>query len=283
MTYRIRDWAKHYENNRTRELKRMDWVPMPNKMDGLGYNTLVSHANGAAHLGVWLAVVEIASRCDVRGTLVRGGVVLTPQMLSGISRLPVEIIQETIERLCSPEIGWLEVVAESIECEIPQDDAESSAESRRTMRDGDYARASERNGTEGNGTESPPTPQRGAAGVVPIAPFAPPLAEREAWGAFREAWDGVGDTVPSEPDWAEAYHQAWRKLDHAQRRAAIDWCCQLAEAGADDPARKAMPVNFLRKQMWTRQTRARDAPKTGPAKFDAIEYLRSPSSAKGAP
>ena len=27
---RIRDWTKHYENNRTRNLKRMAWVPILN-------------------------------------------------------------------------------------------------------------------------------------------------------------------------------------------------------------------------------------------------------------
>jgi hypothetical protein len=54
--YRVKDWSKIYENNRTRELKRMDWVPIPNKMDGDGFTELVDHPNGAAHLGAWLAL-----------------------------------------------------------------------------------------------------------------------------------------------------------------------------------------------------------------------------------
>ena len=70
---RVVDWSARFENNRTRELKRLDWVPVPNRMDDDGYTELLDHENGAAHLGVWLAILQIASRCDVRGTLSRQG------------------------------------------------------------------------------------------------------------------------------------------------------------------------------------------------------------------
>ena len=53
MSLRIRNWKDHFENNRTRELKTMAWVPVPNRMDDLGYIRLVTHPNGAAHLGAW--------------------------------------------------------------------------------------------------------------------------------------------------------------------------------------------------------------------------------------
>jgi hypothetical protein len=58
---RIRDWSEHFENNRTKELVRMAWVPVPNKQDGDGYTELLDHVNGAAHLGAWIAIVELAS------------------------------------------------------------------------------------------------------------------------------------------------------------------------------------------------------------------------------
>ena len=66
---RVRDWNLLFENNRTRGLKHLDWVPMQNNLDGDGYTELVDHPNGAAHLGAWLAIVWIASRCHTRGTL----------------------------------------------------------------------------------------------------------------------------------------------------------------------------------------------------------------------
>lgn len=155
MIYRIKGWNDHYENNRTRDLKRMDWVPIPNRMDKASYVRLVSHPDGAAHLGAWLAIVEIASRCDKRGTLIQDGIPLTPHDLAAISHLPASIIEAAMHRLCS-EVGWLEIDPQSIEnkdaapiphlhATIPHLHASSRA-------------CDEGNGMERNGTEYPPTP-----------------------------------------------------------------------------------------------------------------------------
>ncbi|KKK78835.1 hypothetical protein LCGC14_2839550, partial [marine sediment metagenome] len=112
--YRILDWDKHFENNRSRTLKRLDWVPVPTKQDGDGYTELVGHKDGAAHLGCWLAIVQVAARCHPRGTLLRssGGAVQGTPMphdcdsLSRMTRLPSETLSEAMQRLCI--IGWLE-------------------------------------------------------------------------------------------------------------------------------------------------------------------------------
>jgi len=106
--FRVKDWNLLFENNRTRGLKHLDWVPMPNKMDGDGYTELVDHPNGAAHLGAWLAIVQIASRCHTRGTLTRNnGRPHTAESLARISRIPVVIFEEALPRLL--QIGWLEI------------------------------------------------------------------------------------------------------------------------------------------------------------------------------
>src|SRR4051812_15271607 len=98
--YRIRDWSKHFENNRTKELKHMTWVPMPNKMDGDGYTELVTHPNGAAHFGAWCALVEVASKCGDRGTLMREGAKPHDSAsLQRITRLPAAVFDEAIPRL----------------------------------------------------------------------------------------------------------------------------------------------------------------------------------------
>ena len=44
--YKISGWDKHFENNRTRELKFLSWVPFPNKHDGDGYTELMDHKDG---------------------------------------------------------------------------------------------------------------------------------------------------------------------------------------------------------------------------------------------
>src|SRR5947209_4917828 len=98
MPIRIRDWHVHFENNRSRELQRCDWVPMPNKMDGEGYTELVDHPNGAAHFGAWCAMVQIASRRKPRGHFEQGLADL-PKYLARLSRLPVAVFEEVLPRL----------------------------------------------------------------------------------------------------------------------------------------------------------------------------------------
>lgn len=140
--YRIVNWHDNFENNRSRELKKLDWVPIPNKLEGDGYTELLDHDNGAAHYGAWCALVLIASKCDPRGTLVRDGA--RPhdfRSLARMTRVPVAVWEEAIPRLV--HIGWLEIIdAQDVEIQavtatetqvapipqagatIPQDDAE---------------------------------------------------------------------------------------------------------------------------------------------------------------
>jgi hypothetical protein len=118
----IVDWDRHFENNRSRELKEIQWVAMPNKQHGDGYLALVcGHKNGPAHFGAWVAIVEIASKCvtlpashrtnpaggcGTRGLLVRStGEWHDFKSLSIASHFPVGVIKEAVPRLLA--IGWL--------------------------------------------------------------------------------------------------------------------------------------------------------------------------------
>lgn len=124
MILRITDWDKHFENASSRKLKRLDWVAIPNKMDGEGYTALVEHADGAAHLGAWYAIVEVASKQSPRGYLPGGfsqGISGICQSIGRISRLPPRVFMDVIPRLL--EIGWLE------DCEPNQQDTTTLGES----------------------------------------------------------------------------------------------------------------------------------------------------------
>jgi hypothetical protein len=156
--YKIVGWGKYYENNRTRELKRMAWVPMPNKFDGDGYTYLVDGPTGAACFGAWCALVEVASRCDVRGTLLRtGGAPHDSESLSRITRLPEKIWNEVLPILVS--IGWIERYEIPQEgagipqegAGIPQEGAGIPQEGATAVRPAPHPSAMERNGTERNG------------------------------------------------------------------------------------------------------------------------------------
>ena len=121
---RIVDWSKHFENNRTRELKSLLWAPLPNKFDGDGYTEMVAGKGGAEIYGCWVACVLVASRCDPRGTLVRDcGLPHDSVSLSRITRLPRRAFDAMIERALSA--GWLEHCDDPApNCEIPAADCE---------------------------------------------------------------------------------------------------------------------------------------------------------------
>lgn len=160
MTYRVRDWNEHFENNRSRELKHLDWVPMPNRMDGDGYTELLDHAEGPAHFGCWCALVEIASRCEIRGTLSRDGAgPHNAASLARISRMPRQLWETVLKRL-TDEIRWLEVIEETATSEIPHPPATiPHPPAEKCLWNG-----TERKGTEGNGTAAArpqnPTPPK---------------------------------------------------------------------------------------------------------------------------
>ena len=181
--YRVRDWGKHFENNRTRELKKMDWVPVPNKHDGDGFTELLDHENGVAHYGAWHLILQVASKCDPRGTLLRDGagggkIPHTPQSLARITHGNARVFEEAIERLVS--IGWLEV------CENPAPSCGNPAP-------GCGRVPMERKGTEGNGTEG--EGREGTGG--------PPPPDEKAFTLedCRKAAAGIG----IRPEWIDAF------------------------------------------------------------------------------
>jgi DNA-directed RNA polymerase subunit RPC12/RpoP len=170
LPYRIVDWENNFENNRTRGMKEMQWVPITNRMDGAGYTALVEGPQGPSRLGCWLAIVEIASTCEVRGTLLRRSRTLLPGDLARMSRLPIDAIEDAISKLL--EIEWLE--------EIQQEGAGKLRESGTQVRESRTILQSHKNGTEGTeGTE-------GKRGKRAAAPPPPPLAPSEWFESDRE-------------------------------------------------------------------------------------------------
>lgn len=118
-TYSVVDWGTLYENNRTRDMREMRWVPVPNRHDGDGYTTLVDRENGAALLGCWIVILQVASKCQPRGTLLRESAVPhDAASLARITRLPKTLIQEALEIL-ERECKWLICIESHEGAEIP--------------------------------------------------------------------------------------------------------------------------------------------------------------------
>ena len=157
--YSICQWGSLYENNRSRELKKLDWFAMPNKQDSDGYTAIMDRKNGAAILGAFVACAQIASRCDPRGTLVRDG--KKPHdanSLSRMSRIPAALIQETLDFCASDDVNWLEFKelpdTAAPSCEIPAPSREPETAAVAPSRDSVAPRArAGREGKEGKGED----------------------------------------------------------------------------------------------------------------------------------
>lgn len=70
--YSIRNWNKLFENNRSRAIEDLRWVAIPNRHDGETFTAIMSHADGAVIFTGWILMVQLASKCKPRGTLLKG-------------------------------------------------------------------------------------------------------------------------------------------------------------------------------------------------------------------
>jgi hypothetical protein len=123
--YRIRWWNEIYENNRTRDLKEMKWVPIPIKLSGDGYTSIMEdQKNGPAIFGAWIACVEVAASCDPRGTLLRSsGEPHNMASIGRICRVNLQILKMMMDFVLF-KIKWIEIIDLKTNTVVPHEDAE---------------------------------------------------------------------------------------------------------------------------------------------------------------
>jgi hypothetical protein len=214
---RVREWATHFENNRTRELKYLDWVPVPNKHDGDGFTEIMDHESGVAHYGAWMLIVQVASKCEPRGTLLReGGKPYDAVSLARVTRASRKVFEEAIPRLLNA--GWLESIPyESLgltvnvasQCDVPASQCGKAP--------------TERNGREGKGTEhagegerARDAVHRSSPSLLDVAGYAQTigLAEWKARDWFEEM-TAVG--------WIDWHHRPVRCWQSMLNRVRTKW------------------------------------------------------------
>lgn len=166
---RVRDWDRLYENNRSREMKRTNWFPAPNDLSSDRYVGLVSHEHGAAHLGVWVAVLMVASRAvPLRGLLAKDdGQPHNAESLALVTRLSEALVNDALYRMlrlrlleiAGPEVAAPRDTASHPGAGIPQGPAlslqEGAVEGKGREHHHQEEKRKEKNGTrtEPKGTE----------------------------------------------------------------------------------------------------------------------------------
>lgn len=115
--YTIARWNEVYEDYRTRRVKVLSGVLLPNRFDAEGYGRIMAHPQAATIYTGWIHLVQIASRCDPRGKLVRSnGLPHTPETMSLKCKCPPEWFTLTLDFL-ERETDWLVVCEQKVDNE----------------------------------------------------------------------------------------------------------------------------------------------------------------------
>jgi len=104
MRIKIRDWNTHFERDRSKQWKNLQWVPIPNKQ-GTGYRKIMQEKNGAEIFGCWIAIVEQGSLCFPRGDLSKYEI----EDLALLTLIDANVMISSI-RFLSQKLDWLEVI-----------------------------------------------------------------------------------------------------------------------------------------------------------------------------
>lgn len=262
--YRITDWDEHFENSRTRTMKIMRWVPLPNKHDGDGYTALIEGPNGVECYACWVTITQVASRCRPRGTLVR--VNCQPhdaRSLSRMTRIPADLFDIALPRLV--EIGWLETeVVERQEDTAPYQEPDRHL-SRPCQEGATEGRKEGKEGTEEKRTDvigSCQEPDRqssvpkvnlldrliGAWNTLP-APVRRVTKPRsrdllKAWAAVRRCPDRRSYFDDPEAIVAKVREQAWL---HGEPWFCLAWLMKREKSGTEYNVVKVMEGRFRRR------------------------------------
>jgi len=107
--YRIKNWSGIYENNRTRDLKSMSWLPLPIKLNGDGFTLTMEQDNGLQLFGSFIILLELAACCNPRGTLIRSdGTPHDCRSIVRLSRMKMRDCEKCLD-FFSTTCKWLEI------------------------------------------------------------------------------------------------------------------------------------------------------------------------------
>jgi len=248
----------------------------------------VEGRNGAAHYGVWIGIILLASKCESRGTLVKNDG--TPHDSRSISlriRCDWRTVESSIKRLL--EIGWLKT--KEVTSEIPRTVAENSRESRATHKGRNTVHGKERNTHKSARPNAVPCEiplEAGAASQKSAAP-----ARQDDPDPFRVETppeDGAAVVQSAAPtregpdlfrEFCQYFFAAGRALNDRDVECALrvwlnygeeihEWCVadvksKTTDGTWSDARHTPYPANYLKQTPWTRVGGQRLLPEAGRA------------------
>lgn len=113
MIYQVKDWSRHFENNKSRERDKCAFVCVPNKQHGMGFVKIMMHKDGATIYGIWICILGALSQQSKPrlGWLTddgrEGGRPWTAEDLALKFRRPASEVSRALEVISSEGVGWL--------------------------------------------------------------------------------------------------------------------------------------------------------------------------------
>lgn len=221
VTYRVRDWNRHYETAETRKLKVLRFCLMPNKHDGKGYRRVMAHPKACEVMSAWVLILQVASKCPVRGTLADEDGPLDADDLSIKTGMKSAAFVVAFDVLTDPKVGWLERDTSNLpeSPEVPGDAPEVP---------GDAGRISRTKGREGNGINdaSASCPETASLSAGPPADKAlltfPTDGATDSWD-FRESLLAEYRDCYPHMDVMQQVRMAlaWIKANPSKRKTAV--------------------------------------------------------------
>ena len=143
---RIVRWDERYEPFFLPPSKTIPVISFPVEISepefASGYMKLIGQKKGAAYLGGWIAILQVAARRFPRGVLITPrGTAYDSLALSRDSRLPSKLFDELIPFLIN-EIAWLQPVSQNEVAEIIENCRQAAVRAVRTRLDDANTKAS---------------------------------------------------------------------------------------------------------------------------------------------
>jgi hypothetical protein len=242
--YVIPNWERDFENNKSRIIETLTWMPIQNHFDGKRINRIKKLTKPLEKYGAFHVIAAIASRCEYRGVLLDNDGPVGPIEIADKTGFPLKELAAAFEELSTPVIGLLEkheiVQDENGGWPLP-DTVRRWATHRSTRRQTKTRGGNEepRSAAERREPEPAKTPPRDTARqpAAPSGPASPPSAAERHEVPRRE---GKGTEVPSavslEGRQPAATSSASPPILLTNPQQAKSWICKKI-LGGKDPAR----------------------------------------------